>query len=105
LVSEGVIVSTATDAGNIGTQHVASYYEELSAMQQAGLDMWQLLQSSTLNGARAVGKENEFGSIEIGKRADLLLISKNPLENLENWQLIDWIIMRGVALRPDKVKN
>ena len=105
LVSEGVIVSTATDAGNIGTQHVASYYEELSAMQQSGLDMWQLLQSSTLNGARAAGKENEFGSIERGKRADLLLLSKNPLDSLDNWKLIEWVIMRGKALRPDEIKK
>jgi len=105
LVAEGVKVSTATDAGNIGTQHVAAYYDELMAMQQSGLDMWKLLESSTINGARAVGKENEFGSIEVGKRADLLVISKNPLKNPENWQFIDWVIMRGVAFRPNGIKH
>lgn len=105
LINEGVIVSTATDAGNIGTQHVASYFEELYAMQQCGLDMWQLLQCSTINGAHAVGKENEFGSIQIGKRADLLLLSKDPLVNLDNWKLVEWVIMKGIALRPDEIKN
>ena len=45
--------------------------------------MWQLLQASTINGARAVGKEAEFGSVAKGKRADLLLLTKNPLDNLQ----------------------
>lgn len=103
LVDEGIIVATATDAGNIGTQHVASYFEELSVMQQSGLDMWQLLQSSTINGARTVGKETEFGSIQKGKRADVLLLSKDPLESLDNWKLVDWVIVRGVAWKPGAV--
>ena len=75
-VDAGVSVATATDAGNIGTQHVSSYFNELTAMRECGLDMWQLLQSSTINGARAVGKETAFGSIAKGKRADMLLLSK-----------------------------
>lgn len=103
LVDEGIIVATATDAGNIGTQHAASYFEELSVMQQCGLDMWQLLQSSTINGAWTVGKETEFGSIQAGKRADMILLSKDPLESLDNWKLVEWVIVRGVAWRPEEV--
>ena len=69
-------------------------------MRSGGLDMWQLLQSSTINGARAVGKEKEFGSIAKGKRADLVLLSQNPIDNLDNWQQVDWVILRGVAHKP-----
>jgi imidazolonepropionase-like amidohydrolase len=100
LVDAGVPVATATDAGNIGSQHVSSYFDELSSMRRGGLDMWQLLQSSTINGARAVGKEKEFGSIAKGKRADLVLLSQNPIDNLDNWQQVDWVILRGVARKP-----
>ncbi|HEY5916619.1 MAG TPA: amidohydrolase family protein, partial [Chryseolinea sp.] len=100
LVDAGVPVATATDAGNIGSPHVSSYFNELSSMRRGGLDMWQLLQSSTINGARAVGKEKEFGSIAKGKRADLVLLSQNPIVNLDNWQQVDWVILRGVAIRP-----
>ena len=100
LVDAGVLVATATDAGNIGSPHVSSYFNELSSMRQGGLDMWQLLQSSTINGARAVGKEKEFGSIAKGKRADLVLLSQNPVDNLDNWRQVDWVILRGVARRP-----
>ena len=100
LTDAGVTVATATDAGNIGSQHVSSYFTELASMQKGGLDMWQLLQSSTINGARAVGKEAEFGSVAKGKRADLVLLSKNPVDNLANWQHIDRVIIKGVAWKP-----
>jgi imidazolonepropionase-like amidohydrolase len=71
MVDGGVTIATATDAGNIGTQHVSSYFYELAAMQESGMSLWQLLQSSTINGARAVGKEMEFGSIKKAKRQTL----------------------------------
>jgi imidazolonepropionase-like amidohydrolase len=105
LADGGVIIATGTDAGNIGTQHVSSYYDELKAMQQSGLDVWQLLQASTINGAKAVGKETEFGSIKKGKRGDLLLLSKNPLDSIANWQSIEWVINKGIAIRPDSVRK
>lgn len=101
LADGGVLIATGTDAGNIGTQHVSSYYDELRAMQQSGMDMWQLLQASTINGAKAVGKEAEFGSIKKGKRGDLILLTKNPLDSLSAWQSLDWVVQRGVAIRPD----
>ncbi|HEX6191339.1 MAG TPA: amidohydrolase family protein [Chitinophagaceae bacterium] len=97
----GVIIATGTDAGNIGTQHVSSYFDELRAMKESGLDMWQLLQASTINGAKAVGKESEFGSIVKGKKADLILFTKNPVENLDNWQSVDLVINKGNLLKPD----
>lgn len=103
LTDAGVIVATATDAGNIGSQHVSSYFDELASMQKGGLDIWQLMQSSTINGARAVGKEAEFGSILVGKRADLVLLLKNPFDQLANWQKIDWVIIKGVAWKPSEL--
>lgn len=103
LVQGGVTIATGTDAGNIGTQHVASYFEELSAMQAAGMSNWQLLQASTLNGAKAVGREADFGSIAPGKRADLVLLSRNPLDSLGAWKKITAVINKGRWWTPDSV--
>ena len=103
LVDGGVTIATGTDAGNIGTQHASSYFYELAAMQQSGMNMWQLLQASTINGARAVDKQNEFGSVQKGKKANLLLLDKNPLDSIANWKSIDWVINKGVAQKPDSV--
>jgi imidazolonepropionase-like amidohydrolase len=98
LLDGGVIIATGTDAGNIGTQHASSYFDELEAMRQTGFDLWQLLQASTINGAKALGKEAEFGSIKKGKVADMVLLTKNPLDSLSNWSSIEWVIRKGDAL-------
>lgn len=103
LADAGVIIATGTDAGNIGTQHVSSYYDELRAMKDAGMNVWSLLQASTINGAKALGKQNEFGAVKKGLRADLLLLSKDPTQDISNWQSIDWVINKGIAMKPDSV--
>ena len=96
LVDAGVIIATGTDAGNIGTQHAGSYYIELQAMADAGLTMWQLITASTINGAKAIGKEKEWGSISQGKIANMLILNENPLQGLENFRKINTVINRGV---------
>ena len=101
LIDGGVIIATGTDAGNIGTQHVTSYYDELYAMQSAGLNSWQLLQASTINGAKAVGQQNEWGSIAKNKIANLVLLNANPLDSIANWKKIAFVINKGKLIRPD----
>lgn len=103
LAEGGVTLATGTDAGNIGTQHVSSYYDELAAMQRGGLKGWDLLQASTINGAKAVGKEAAFGAVKKGHRADMLLVAKNPVDDFRNWQSITVVINRGVVLQPDSL--
>jgi imidazolonepropionase-like amidohydrolase len=103
LVDAGVVIATGTDAGNIGTLHASSYFDELNRMQEAGLSISQILQCSTINGAKALGKENEFGSIEIGKRANMVLLDANPLDNLSNWRKVSVIINKGVALKANEL--
>jgi len=101
--SGGITIATGTDAGNIGTHHVSSYYDELAAMRASGLSTWDLLTASTLNGAKVLGKEREFGTLKEGMRADMLLVTKNPIDDFRNWQNIDWVINRGIAVKPDSL--
>lgn len=101
LHSAGVTIATGTDAGNTGTQHASSYFEELKAMQAAGMNGWDLLVASTLNGAKAVGQQDSLGSIAKWKIANMVVLNANPLDNLANWRSIDWVISKGMAFRPD----
>lgn len=96
LNSGGVTIATGTDAGNIGTQHAGSYFAELKAMQKAGMTNWQLLEASTINGAKATGNEKEWGSIAKDKLANMLVLSANPLDDIDNWRKIDWTILKGI---------
>ena len=74
-------------------------------MRQAGLTNWQLLQASTINAAKVLGAQNEWGSIAKGKIANMVLLNANPLDGLVNWRKIDWIINKGVALKPESVRK
>ena len=103
LSDAGVTIATGTDAGNIGTQHAGSYFNELKAMQDAGLTTWQLLQASTINAAKAVNKQTEWGSIAKNKQANMVLLNANPLDSLANWRKIDWVINKGIAWKPDSL--
>jgi imidazolonepropionase-like amidohydrolase len=99
----GVLIATGTDAGNIGTLHASSFFKEIRAMQQAGLSNWQVLTASTLNGAKVLGKENEFGSVRKGSVADLLLLRADPVADLGSLGKIDMIIHRGTVFHPDSL--
>lgn len=99
----GVTIASGTDAGNIGTLHATSFFEELKAMQQAGMSNWQIIQASTINGAKSLGKENEWGSIGVGKKADLILLDANPLDNLNNLQRLQLIVNKGQLIKPDTI--
>ena len=82
LFDAGVIVATGTDAGNIGTLHASSYFEELQKMSDAGLTNTEVLIASTINGAKILGHEDELGTIDIGKNASMVFYKKNPLHDL-----------------------
>lgn len=103
MADAGVTIASGTDAGNIGTLHATSFQEEMKAMKSAGMSNWQILQSSTINGAKAVGKQKEWGSIAVGKRADLLLLSANPADNLDNLLQIQLIFHRGEKIIPSSL--
>lgn len=103
LQQKGGLISAGTDAGNIGTQHASSFFDELVAMKNAGLSNWDILRSATINTAKGFGKEKDFGSLEKGKIADLVLLDKDPTSDLNSLMNPVTVIHRGVSLNPQKL--
>ena len=101
LVDGGVRIAAGTDAGNIGTMHGGSYLSELLKMKESGISNWQVLQSATVNPMYILNKEDESGSIAAGKIADLVLLTANPLDDLNNLTRIDLVINKGNLIKPD----
>ena len=73
-------------------------HDELRVMQENGLTPFQALQTATTNAAAAMQRSDEYGTIEPGKRADLLLVSANPLESVGHLNQIDGVAAGGVWL-------
>jgi hypothetical protein len=72
-----------------------SLHDELALLVQAGLTPREALQTATLNPARFLGIEKDFGAIEKGRMADLVLLSANPLEDITNTKKIEAVVFGG----------
>lgn len=72
-----------------------SLHEELQRFVAAGFTPLEALQTATLNSAKFLGRENELGTIEKGKLADLVLLEANPLDDIRNTQRIAGVIANG----------
>ena len=57
---------------------------ELWMLQMGGMNNMQALRCATINGAEYIGMDKEIGSLEKGKLADLIVLDKNPLEDIKN---------------------
>lgn len=95
LASHGVPVLAGTDVGNPYVFPGFSLHEELALLVKAGLSPLAALQAATLNPARFLGRENQFGAVEKGKVADLVLFSANPLEKISNSEKIWAVVANG----------
>jgi hypothetical protein len=78
----GVNLAVGTDTPNPFVAMGASVHQELANFVAAGLSPHEALKAATIAPARMLGLEGEQGTIEIGKRADLLLLPRNPLHDI-----------------------
>jgi len=97
LVAAGIPIATGTDAGNPLTLHGPAIYAEMESMQKAGMTPMQVLVSSTAVAARAMRRETEFGTVEKGKDADLVIVSADPTADVANVRKIRYVVRGGVV--------
>ncbi len=68
---------------------------ELWLLQQGGMTNHEALKAATINGADYIGAANDIGSLKAGKLADLIVMDKNPLENIRNSESIIYTMVNG----------
>jgi imidazolonepropionase-like amidohydrolase len=95
LFDAGAKIVAGTDAPAPFVVPGISLHEELGKLVAAGLTPYQALRAATRNGAELLGKLEEFGTISIGKRADLVLLDANPLIQISNSSTIRGVMVRG----------
>jgi imidazolonepropionase-like amidohydrolase len=78
-----------------------SLHQEMELFVEAGLTPMEALLATTLNNAKVLGKEDELGTIEAGKYADLIILDADPLLDISNTQEIHLVIKGGLVLYPD----
>jgi imidazolonepropionase-like amidohydrolase len=101
----GVPILMGTDAPQVFSVPGFSLYHELPVMVRAGMTPYQVLASGTINVARFFGTESETGTIGNGKRADLLLLDANPLQNIDNIQRRAGVMVNGRWLPETEIQR
>lgn len=91
---KGIPIALGTDAGTPFNYHNNTAYE-MELLARLNIPNMDILKMATINSARCVGVEKDYGSIEVGKQADLVCLNENPLENISNVRKINRVIQSG----------
>ncbi len=81
--NRGGRVTAGSDSGFIFQVYGFAYIRELELLREAGFHPLEVIRSATLNGAEALGMDDQIGVVEVGKLADMIIVDENPLANLK----------------------
>lgn len=94
----GVPLVTGSDAGNLLVFHGPTIQRELELWVDAGIPPAVALNAATLGSAKLLRRDAEFGSIQVGRDANLLIVNGNPLEDIRATENISNVIFKGEIL-------
>ena len=96
----GVPILVGTDTPEPYVPPGFSLLQELELLVESGLSTVDALRAATLNNARILGRENDLGSVEVGKLADMVILTADPIEDIRNTRKIELVIRGGRVCRP-----
>ena len=101
----GVPILLGTDAPQVFSVPGFSIHREMQSMVEAGMTPFQIMQSGTRNVATHFGTTAEAGTVEVGKRADLLLLEASPLASVANVQRRAGVMVNGRWLPESEIQR
>jgi len=101
----GIPIVMGTDTGFFGVLLGVATPLEMELTVEAGLKPADVIRAATINAARMIGRENEQGTIEAGKVADVLILDANPLDNIGAVRRIYRVVKGGVVYDPARLSR
>jgi imidazolonepropionase-like amidohydrolase len=97
-LEKGLIIAMGTDAG-MQDNHFGDNYKDLEYMVEWGMTNLQAVTAGTLNAAKSLAIDEKLGTIEIGKYADLIVLGKDPIDDIKNiGKSLEKIVFNGVFI-------
>jgi len=97
----GVLLTVGSDLASPWVIPGVAFHQELALLASAGLAAGDVLRMATWNGAQALGVAEEAGTVEAGKRADLVVLEADPLADIANTRRIKYVMLGGALYRPN----
>ena len=91
----GVKIMAGSDFSDWGMVPGVDLHNELALLVEAGFTPLEALQAATLNPAKFLGKTDTYGTIQVGRAADLVLLDMNPLEDISHTRKIHAVVLGG----------
>jgi imidazolonepropionase-like amidohydrolase len=95
--------SDTPSAPTFGAQPGYDSYREMRMMAQSGVPLPAIFRAGTINNARQFGLDKDYGTVEAGKVANLLLLTANPLETMRAYTSIERVILRGSVIKRESL--
>jgi len=101
--NRGGRVTLGSDSGYIYNLYGFGYIQEMENMREAGFHPLEVIRSATIMGAEALGADDQIGTIQVGKLADLVIVPENPLQNLKVLYGTGWIRLNDDTQEVERV--
>lgn len=99
----GIVLTAGTDANNPWIPAGESFHRELELLAASGISNSDVLKIATLNGARLLNIDQRVGTISKGNEADLVILNKNPLDDISHTRDIDLVLINGRVFEPEEL--
>jgi imidazolonepropionase-like amidohydrolase len=100
----GVLLTAGSDLASPWVIPGVALHQELALLVSAGISPSEVLRMATRNGAQALGLLGETGTVEPGKRADLVVLDADPLRDIRNTRRIRYAVLGGRIVRPEELR-
>src|SRR6266576_2438807 len=98
LLDAGVLLAAGTDAPYPGVFQGEAIHHELELLVAAGMTPLQAIRTATSNAARVMHAEEEWGSLQTGRAANVLIVAGNPAERINDTRQVETVILNGKIL-------
>ena len=105
LFEAGVPILLGSDAPQVMNVPGFSIHHEMEDMIDLGMSPREVIKSGSSEVARFFGSEDEFGQIEVGQAADLVLLGANPLQDIKNARKIEGVMYQGFWLSKERIEQ
>jgi hypothetical protein len=99
----GVPLLVGTDSPEPQVTPGFSLHQELELLVESGLTPASALRAATLHNAQALHQQDDLGAIAVGKRADIVLLTADPLVDIRNTRRIEFVVRGGLVCRPSEI--